>query len=500
MTIAYVGNFSQRHCTEVHLAATLESLGHEVIRLQENEVKQDELSAMIGVAKWDLFLFTRTWDTLVTMHHLEQLKARGIPSASYHLDLYVGLRRESGLDQDPFWRTDYVFTPDGDPASQEVFERKGIRHIYMKPAVYAPDCYMAEKKRDLPVVFVGGGAPTGEEPQYGHKEWPYRGQLLKFLQDTYGPLYTKFGWPQATVRNEELNQLYADADVVVGDSLCLNFNHPFYWSDRVYETLGRGGFIIHPYIEGMAEEFTDGETIVFYEYNNWDQLKEKIDYYINNPAERERIRKAGHEFVKNNATYTQRLKRMLDIIFPITEAGASITPEVPTANPLEQKTTPEKDVAQGIKISLGAGTEPESGDEWVNVDIVPLEGIDKVHNLMIYPWPFEDASADYIKAKDIIEHMATHLPDGRSSLIAFIEECYRILRTGGTLWIQTPAWDAPFLWIDPTHVRGFDERSFDFFDPDTDFGRSTGFYSEAKFKVSCTRLENGNLQFELVKR
>ena len=74
------------------------------------------------------------------------------------------------------------------------------------------------------------------------------------------------------------------------------------------------------------------------------------------------------------------------------------------------------------------------------------------------------------------------------------------MQPGGELFIQTPSWDADFLWIDPTHVRGYDERSFDFFDPDTDFGRATGFYSEAKFKVRTARMANGNLQFWLTKR
>lgn len=502
MTIAYVGNFSQRHCTEVHLAYTLESLGHTVIRLQENEIQPKALTAMILSPEnnWDLFLFTRTWDTLVTMAHLSWLREQKIPSASYHLDLYIGLKRESGLDDDPFWRTDYVFTPDGDPASAEVFKARGINHHYMKPGVYAPECYMARPRPfdSMPapgrerhdVIFVGGGEATDEGPQYGHPEWAYRGQLIKFLRETYGTIkFGKFGYPQETIRNEALNQLYADSAVVVGDSICLNFTKPYYWSDRVYETLGRGGFIIHPYIKGMEEEFTDGETIVFYEYGNWDQLKSKIGYYLEHPTERERIRLAGHDYVKKNCTYTQRLKRMLEIVF----AGTDKTMWSETQTWTTDKPKP-------IKISLGAGTEPESGEEWVNVDIVPLEGIDKVHNLMQYPWPFDDGCADYIKAKDIIEHMATHLPDGRSSLIAFIEECHRILRPGGTLWIQTPAWDADFLWIDPTHVRGYDERSFDFFDPDTDFGQATGFYSEAKFKVSCERLENGNLQFTMERR
>ena len=481
MTILYVGNFGPQHSTENHLALTLEDLGHKVIRFQE-DTSSAVLMPYIVAADFDLFLFTRTWGNTVTLEHLEVLKDLKIPSASYHLDLYVGLKREDGLDSDPFWRTDYVFTPDGDPATQAVMEAKDINHIYMKPGVFKPECILKEKQLDKPVVFVGGGSATGEPHQYGHPEWSYRGKLIKFLRDTYGDLFFKYGFPDETIRNDELNQLYADAEVVVGDSLCLNFDHPYYWSDRVYETLGRGGFIIHPYIKGMDEEFTDGETIVFYEYNNWDQLKEKIDYYLENPVEREKIRKAGHEFVKNNATYHNRMKRMIDIVTADDKLPTHLSSAV-------------------TKISLGCGTEPEEGDEWLNVDIVKLDGIDVVYNLMNYPWTFaEDNSIEYIKAKDIIEHMATHLPDGRNSVIAFIEECHRILKTGGILFIQTPSWEADFFWIDPTHVRPFDKRSFDFFDDTTDFGRSTGFYSECQFKVTCVELENKNLQFTLVKR
>lgn len=482
MKIIYIGNFSQRHCTEVHLALTLEDLGHEVIRYQEDELKPDwVLDRPDGV---DLVLYTRTWGNTVTLEHLEELKKLHIPTASYHLDLYVGLKREDGLDTDPFWKTDFVFTPDGSDQAAEVFKSKGINHHYIKPGVYKLQCYTAEVSPGEPyqkirdVLFVGGGEPTGAKHQYGHPEWGYRGQLLEWLEATYGECYTKFGFPQETIRNESLNDLYASSKVVVGDSLCLNFDHPYYWSDRVYETMGRGGFIIHPFITGMDEEFEDGENIVFYEYNNWTQLKEKIDYYLEHDDEREKIRLAGHEFVKNYATYHDRLKQMLGII---SDAGA-----VPTPAPVSP-----------IKISLGAGSEPEYG--FVNVDIVELPGIDVVHNLMQYPWPFEDNSASYIKAKDIIEHMATHLPDGRSAILAFVDECYRILEPGGILWIQTPGWKSEFAWIDVTHTRPYDVRSFDFLDSDTDFGRATGFYTKSKFKVEAEETDNHNLIFELRK-
>lgn len=168
-----------------------------------------------------------------------------------------------------------------------------------------------------------------------------------------------------------------------------------------------------------------------------------------------------------------------------------------------------------MRLNLGCGEEILDG--YVNCDLLDLPGVDVVHNLMNFPYPFEDESAEYIKAKDLIEHLdhyATvptgvqiHEDDTEEStygqaptIIAFIEECHRILKPGGTLWIQTPRFDAEFLWIDPTHVRGFHERSMDFFDPDTDFGKSTGFYSKAKFKVKSEVTENKNLIFKLEKR
>lgn len=149
------------------------------------------------------------------------------------------------------------------------------------------------------------------------------------------------------------------------------------------------------------------------------------------------------------------------------------------------------------KLHIGCGDEILPG--YVNSDIIDLPGVDIVHNVMNFPWPWGDGSMDEIRAKDLIEHLPTHTSNYESTIIKFIEQAHRILRPKGILWMQTPSWEADFLWIDPSHVRGFDVRSFDFFDPTTDFGRSTGFYSKCKFKVSATQLENKNLQFVMEK-
>lgn len=169
-----------------------------------------------------------------------------------------------------------------------------------------------------------------------------------------------------------------------------------------------------------------------------------------------------------------------------------------------------------MKINLGAGGDPKEG--MINVDMLDLPGIDVVHNLMDFPYPWDDNSADYIGAVDLVEHLDNYvykfelvkleygdseyrLSAGKPAVIAFIEECHRILKPGGKLFMQMPGWKSPLLWIDVTHVRGFDIQSFDFFDPDTEFGKTRDFYSEAKFKiVKKNEFENGVLQFWLVKR
>lgn len=302
MKIAYIGNFTQSHCTEVHLAATLEDLGHQIIRIQENEIGQTLSS------ECDLLLWTRTWPGFVKTDFLEGFKMMGVPTVSYHLDLYVGIQREAGLDTDPFWKTDFVFTPDGDPESAKIFKSKGINHFYLPPGVWKPECVKGTSRDEFKhdVIFVGGGHT------YHPEDWPYRAKLIEWLRATYGPRFQRYGHPR-TIRNMELNDLYASAKVVVGDSLCMGFNHERYWSDRLPETLGRGGFLIFPYIKGLETQYTDDE-LVTYTYDNFANLKELIDYYVEHDEEREEIRDLGMLRTEKDHTYHNRLTKMLEIV------------------------------------------------------------------------------------------------------------------------------------------------------------------------------------------
>jgi spore maturation protein CgeB len=112
-----------------------------------------------------------------------------------------------------------------------------------------------------------------------------------------------------------LNYLYASSYIVFCDTLCKNFDFPYYFSDRLFEVSGRGGFIIFPYIKGIKDHFDIGNEIVTYQLGNFDELMTKIDYYLRNDSEREAIRLAGHERTKKEHTYKHRLTTLLNTIF-----------------------------------------------------------------------------------------------------------------------------------------------------------------------------------------
>jgi hypothetical protein len=310
LKVSYIGNFKFPWCTEVHIAATLEDLGIKVRRLQEDELDVENLTRRASDS--DILLYTRTWgvdDRSLLVSKFRELEANGTKTASYHLDLYLGIKREQTIYGDPFWSTQYVFTPDGDPVSADKFQSLGINHFYIKPAVYKAECYSGEHTSRFAsdIAFVGS-------VQGYHDEWPYRQKLHNWLQATYNSTYAKYGHPESLVRGQDLNNLYASAKIIIGDSLCPNFNKPYYWSDRIYETLGRGGFLIHPYISGLEEEFEDGRDLVFYEFGNFQQLKQLIGTYLQDSNLRNSIASQGQSTVKNNCTYHDRLSEVLGVM------------------------------------------------------------------------------------------------------------------------------------------------------------------------------------------
>ena len=309
MNITFLGNFLVDFSSETHHAKSLESLGHQVIKLQEGRVTAEQILSQ--ALQSDLFIWVHThgWHTptaqnLSMEQVLHQLKQQGIISATYHLDLWLGINRQQDLTIDPFYKhIQHFFTVDRLMADWFNANTEVQGH-YLRAGVFDDECYMAESsgyKHDI--IFVGSRGY--------HPEWQWRPQLIDWLKVTYQDRFAHYGGDGIRiVRGHELNQLYADTKIVIGDSLVKDFTYPDYWSDRVYETIGRGGFLLMPYIQGLETEFNQDELATF-KFNDFQDLKKQIDFYLANEVYRKTIQKHGFNRVKNEYTYKHRWATIL---------------------------------------------------------------------------------------------------------------------------------------------------------------------------------------------
>lgn len=126
-------------------------------------------------------------------------------------------------------------------------------------------------------------------------------------------------------------------------------------------------------------------------------------------------------------------------------------------------------------LNLGCGNKPMANA--VNHDLVRHRAeVDVVHDLNVLPWPWADGSFDQVVARAVLEHL-------RITLLESVNECWRVLRPGGTLWMKLPHWQHDMGWIDPTHYWHFSLKTVDLFDPRTRYGKEYAFYQVRPWRI-----------------
>lgn len=305
MTIGFIGNWFPPFSTENDRKWSFEKLGHKVIPFQENQTSAQQL--MDALPKLDMLVYSHTHDPNYVIDDLINVfniyKEFGVPTVSVHLDRWLWLDRVKDVGKEATWFTEYIFMADGSPEAAELYNSLGLNWHYLPGGVIERDCYIAEpdhQKFPHEIVFTGS---KGYHPEY-----PFRPQLIDWLHKTYGDRFGHYGNDGIrVVRMQELNTLYSTARIVIGDS-CFG-GRPYYVSERYQEVRGRFGFLIHPKVEGLEDH-----GVAHYEKENLESLKHAIDYWLHRDEEREFMRKQGHEWVKENETYTHRAQTILETV------------------------------------------------------------------------------------------------------------------------------------------------------------------------------------------
>lgn len=116
-----------------------------------------------------------------------------------------------------------------------------------------------------------------------------------------------------------------------------------------------------------------------------------------------------------------------------------------------------------VRIDLACGQTKKEG--FKGVDREKVEGVDFVHDLMEFPWPFADDSVYEFNCEHFVEHIP-HYVQGytKDGFVLFMEEVWRCLMPEGTIRIVCPYFMSEEAFQDPTHTRMISDRTFMYFD------------------------------------
>ena len=123
------------------------------------------------------------------------------------------------------------------------------------------------------------------------------------------------------------------------------------------------------------------------------------------------------------------------------------------------------------KLNLGSGEFRKDG--YINVDFGSVSDPDVVHDLNVFPYPFESNYFDFVEADHVIEHL--------DEPFAVMKEIHRITRNGGGVLIRTPHFSRGSNH--PKHQRGFDVSFPFYFQPSF-----RGGYQGIEFELKKLRL------------
>lgn len=281
LKIVYVANHqSGGNDDEGAITWAFEQLGHEVVRINERD------GARVLEEQGDLLLFHK-WNDF------DIIKRVKYPKYFWYFDKvrFNGPGREKWMIE-ALKYVDLGFLSDGTYAAQNgskklLVQRQGVDTRFTQKG-------RSQEQYTARVAFIGS--------LYGE-----RAKFFAYMHGKWGAAFKTY----IRVHQRTLANACESVPIFIAPPYPSDSN---YWSNRVYIITGHGGFLLHPYCEGLTKEYTDGENIVF--YRDLDDLHQKIDYYLRSKHKREKIRQASKLHTNTNYSYLKRCQAILNHIRP----------------------------------------------------------------------------------------------------------------------------------------------------------------------------------------
>jgi hypothetical protein len=286
MRIAYLHNRMGHFVsdsTEYHITQALRELGHTVLLVPEDSALN------VTELPFDILLFHKGGQYIFPI--IERLKKKpNVKVVCWYFDkAWDG--REHFLDK---------------------LRSRGVQ-------MFVTDGDYAATRKDVHVVRQGWGSANSVAGTPQPERWT---EKVGFLGSLYGERVAWHGFMQKMFPHE----LYKNRNNIHGKALCdyvatvpIIVAPAFpstdqYSSNRVFLTLGAGGFLIHPRLAHIKEDLEDGKHIIL--YSSLEDMVQKINQFLDVrfEPERQKIAKDGMELVRSELTYKERIKKILSYV------------------------------------------------------------------------------------------------------------------------------------------------------------------------------------------
>lgn len=316
MKILYLAKLdAQDNQDEIAIAYALSKLGHDVVRVHEKRRhRTPQQQAFLESGAADLCLFHKH----EVVSELAAL-AKRMPLCFWYFDMVRSVVNDPSLlkrsETRVRWMYDVVphvvagFCTDGDWVESMNADPSGPAFIGDKLVWLmqgADERYVGFGRIDgvkeavsAPILFTG-------MKHHGRD----RANHVDHLQERYREDFQVMGdgGPRRRKHGRELADAFASTEVVVAPN---GPNTDRYWSNRVYLTLGLGGFLIHPYCAGLLDHYTHDQLVM---YRSVDECDELIDFYRRHPEGRFEMRAKGYARTVLDNLYRHRCETLLQVV------------------------------------------------------------------------------------------------------------------------------------------------------------------------------------------
>lgn len=175
--------------------------------------------------------------------------------------------------------------------------------------VYKPFVLPANAYIPAEIVFIGNNFAQSNLEFPNAQE---RVDVVNFLQKEYPGKFKAWGlnWPNSKMAgtNEEV-YIYNACKIAIVQN---NYTRNCYQSDRVWKALSCGAFVLAKSDPGLSDLFSVENHLDV--WANFDDLKTKIDYYLEDELEAINIAECGCNYVRENHAWPNRVSEMMKFI------------------------------------------------------------------------------------------------------------------------------------------------------------------------------------------